>query len=68
MPPFFQLHVRALFDFDPVRDAQIPCTEAGVPFTRGDVLQVLSQQDPDWWQVGVGLTFLLEWGSYGLPV
>lgn len=42
--------MRALFDYTPLEDKATPCQEAGLPFTRGDVLQVVSQDDQTWWQ------------------
>ncbi|XP_072417694.1 MAGUK p55 subfamily member 3-like isoform X2 [Chiloscyllium punctatum] len=45
-----KVHVRALFDYDPSEDKAIPCKEAGLPFRKGDVLQVVSQDDSVWWQ------------------
>lgn len=37
----FQIYVRALFDYNPEEDDLIPCSQAGVSFKVGDVLQVL---------------------------
>ncbi|KAH0955739.1 hypothetical protein HN011_002843 [Eciton burchellii] len=45
-----QIHVRAYFDYDPEEDPYIPCRELGVSFQKGDVLHVISQEDPNWWQ------------------
>ncbi|XP_058792463.1 protein PALS1 isoform X11 [Phymastichus coffea] len=46
-----QIHnVRAHFDYDPEEDPYIPCRELGVSFQKGDVLHVISQEDPNWWQ------------------
>ncbi|XP_067941290.1 protein PALS1-like [Watersipora subatra] len=42
--------VRALFDYDPEEDQFIPCQELGVSFTTGDILHVINQEDPNWWQ------------------
>lgn len=42
------LHVRALFDYDPEDDMYIPCRELGISFRKGDVLHVISQEDPNW--------------------
>uniref|UniRef100_A0A8D0CKD3 MAGUK p55 scaffold protein 3 n=1 Tax=Scleropages formosus TaxID=113540 RepID=A0A8D0CKD3_SCLFO len=42
--------VQALFDYVPTEDKATPCQEAGLPFSRGDILQVVSQDDPTWWQ------------------
>lgn len=44
------LHVRAHFDYDPVDDDYIPCRELGISFQKGDVLIVISREDPNWWQ------------------
>uniref|UniRef100_A0AAY4CJT8 MAGUK p55 scaffold protein 3 n=1 Tax=Denticeps clupeoides TaxID=299321 RepID=A0AAY4CJT8_9TELE len=45
-----RVYMRALFDYNPGEDKATPCQEAGLPFQRGDVLQVVSQDDPTWWQ------------------
>ncbi|XP_056310013.1 MAGUK p55 subfamily member 3 isoform X2 [Danio aesculapii] len=45
-----KVYVRALFDYTPLEDKATPCQEAGLPFKRGDVLQVVSQDDQTWWQ------------------
>ncbi|XP_021704372.1 MAGUK p55 subfamily member 5-A isoform X3 [Aedes aegypti] len=44
------LHVRAHFDYDPEDDRYIPCRELGISFQKGDVLHVISRDDPNWWQ------------------
>ncbi|XP_055386918.1 protein PALS1-like [Condylostylus longicornis] len=44
------LHVRAHFDYDPEDDLYIPCRELGISFQKGDVLHVVSREDPNWWQ------------------
>lgn len=46
----FKVYLRALFDYTPFDDKATPCQEAGLPFTRGHILQVVSQDDPTWWQ------------------
>jgi hypothetical protein len=33
-------YVRALYSYDPLQDDWAPCPEGGLPFKRGDVLQV----------------------------
>jgi calcium/calmodulin-dependent serine protein kinase len=38
------------FDYDPAQDDLIPSANAGVPFRTGDVLQVISKDDHNWWQ------------------
>ncbi|XP_056326189.1 MAGUK p55 subfamily member 3 isoform X2 [Danio aesculapii] len=45
-----KVYLRALFDYTPYEDKATPCQEAGLPFLCGDVLQVVSQDDPTWWQ------------------
>lgn len=45
-----KIRLRALFDYDPFDDPIIPCPEAGLSFQKGDVLQIVSQEDPLWWQ------------------
>lgn len=47
---FLQIFVRALFDYNPQADPAIPCKDAGLEFWRGDVLQIVSQEDDTWWQ------------------
>ncbi|KAM6957596.1 MAGUK p55 subfamily member 3 isoform 2-T2 [Aplochiton taeniatus] len=45
-----KVYMRALFDYAPAEDKATPCQEAGLPFKRGDILQVVTQDDPTWWQ------------------
>ncbi|XP_029978357.1 MAGUK p55 subfamily member 3-like isoform X1 [Sphaeramia orbicularis] len=45
-----KVYLRALFDYTPFEDKATPCQEAGLPFKRGDILQVVSQEDATWWQ------------------
>lgn len=45
-----KVYVRALFDYIPLEDKATPCQEAGLPFKRGDILQVVTQDDHTWWQ------------------
>lgn len=42
--------VRAHFDYDPKEDKLLPCPEIGLAFKKGDILQVVNQSDPNWWQ------------------
>lgn len=46
-----QVYVRPYFDYDPANDNLIPCREAGMAFKRGDILQIVNREDPNWWQV-----------------
>ncbi|XP_058649748.1 MAGUK p55 subfamily member 7 [Onychostoma macrolepis] len=45
-----KIFVRALFDYNPQADPAIPCKDAGLKFWKGDVLQIVSQEDDTWWQ------------------
>lgn len=42
--------MRALFTYDPQEDSLLPCKEIGLAFERGDILQIVDQKDPNWWQ------------------
>ncbi|KAL4238801.1 protein localization to myelin sheath abaxonal region [Mactra antiquata] len=44
------MHVKALFNYDPEDDLYIPCRELGVSFMKGDILHIIAQEDPNWWQ------------------
>ncbi|XP_065340303.1 protein PALS2 isoform X1 [Cloeon dipterum] len=43
-------YMRALFSYDPKEDTLLPCPEIGLEFKHGDILQILNQNDPNWWQ------------------
>lgn len=45
-----QIHVKALFNYDPEEDIYIPCRELGISFMKGDILHVISTDDANWWQ------------------
>ncbi|XP_051520630.1 protein PALS2-like isoform X2 [Myxocyprinus asiaticus] len=47
-PP--QVYVQPHFDYNPSNDNLIPCREAGLAFKRGDILQIVNREDPNWWQ------------------
>lgn len=49
-PPPVLIYVRALFDYNPLDDDLIPCAQAGIAFQTGDILQVISKDDHNWWQ------------------
>ncbi|KAM6905659.1 MAGUK p55 subfamily member 2a [Xenentodon cancila] len=60
IPPrkvFFKCH----YDYDPANDNLIPCREAGLKFETGDILQIVNQDDVNWWQARH-----IEGGSAGL--
>ncbi|XP_018914477.1 peripheral plasma membrane protein CASK isoform X4 [Bemisia tabaci] len=44
------IFVRAQFDYDPLEDDLIPCAQAGIAFKTGDILQIISKDDHNWWQ------------------
>ena len=44
------MRVRAQFNYDPAEDATVPCLEAALTFHRGDILEIVSQDDAVWWQ------------------
>lgn len=44
---FFKCH----YDYHPANDNLIPCKEAGLRFETGDILQIVNQDDVNWWQV-----------------
>ncbi|PWA30291.1 hypothetical protein CCH79_00015731 [Gambusia affinis] len=49
IPPrqvFFKCH----YDYDPANDTLIPCKEAALRFETGDILQIVNQDDVNWWQ------------------
>ncbi|XP_031541334.1 MAGUK p55 subfamily member 2 isoform X4 [Vicugna pacos] len=56
-----QVFVKCHFDYDPARDSLIPCKEAGLHFSAGDLLQIVNQDDANWWQA-----CHVEGGSAGL--
>ncbi|XP_015260575.1 PREDICTED: peripheral plasma membrane protein CASK-like, partial [Cyprinodon variegatus] len=45
-----QIYVRAQFEYDPSKDELIPCKEAGIRFLVGDIIQIISKDDHNWWQ------------------
>ncbi|XP_063315345.1 MAGUK p55 subfamily member 2 isoform X1 [Pelobates fuscus] len=59
--PLRQVFVKCHFSYDPSKDSLIPCKEAGLAFRAGDLLQIVNQEDPNWWQA-----CLVKGGSAGL--
>lgn len=45
-----KMRVRTHFSYDPTVDRSIPCHEVGLSFKTGDVLEIVCQDDPLWWQ------------------
>ncbi|XP_063046080.1 MAGUK p55 subfamily member 2a [Engraulis encrasicolus] len=48
--PTKQVFVKCHFDYDPANDNLIPCKEAGLKFDSGEILQIVNQDDINWWQ------------------
>lgn len=42
--------MRAMADYSPHHDPNIPCADAGMSFRKGDVLEIVDQTDALWWQ------------------
>ncbi|XP_066539536.1 MAGUK p55 subfamily member 6a [Hoplias malabaricus] len=49
-PPAAQVFLRPHFKYNPDTDNLIPCKEAGLPFSKGDILHIVNREDPNWWQ------------------
>ncbi|KDR14827.1 MAGUK p55 subfamily member 6 isoform X2 [Zootermopsis nevadensis] len=45
-----QCYMRALFSYNAAEDSLLPCKEIGLTFKHGDILQIVNQKDPNWWQ------------------
>ncbi|XP_033221600.1 uncharacterized protein LOC117175884 [Belonocnema kinseyi] len=45
-----KVRVRAHFSYKASDDPHTPCKEAGLDFSKGDVLHIVSQDDIYWWQ------------------
>jgi hypothetical protein len=43
-------YMRTYFSYDPQQDKQTPCPEAGLKFDYGEILHIVNQDDPNWWQ------------------
>lgn len=48
---YFQIFMKAHFNYDPMSDRLIPSKEAGLGFRDGDILHIYNHDDPNWWQV-----------------
>lgn len=44
------LFIKTHFNYDPFKDRLIPCKEAGLAFKDGDILEILCNDDSNWWQ------------------
>jgi len=49
-PPSCEIYVKCLFNYNPANDDLIPCSQAGLNFQIGDILQITSKDDHNWWQ------------------
>lgn len=47
---YCQVYVRAMTEYWPQEDPTIPCADAGLPFQKGDILQIVDRNDALWWQ------------------
>uniref|UniRef100_A0A1A8KYY5 Membrane protein, palmitoylated 6a (MAGUK p55 subfamily member 6) n=2 Tax=Nothobranchius pienaari TaxID=704102 RepID=A0A1A8KYY5_9TELE len=47
-PP--QVFLKPYFSYNPATDNLTPCKEAGLAFSKGDILHVVNREDPNWWQ------------------
>ncbi|MEE6465863.1 hypothetical protein FKM82_006730 [Ascaphus truei] len=45
-----QVFVKCHFDYNPYNDNLIPCKEAGLKFSKGEILHIVNREDPNWWQ------------------
>ncbi|XP_069814879.1 protein PALS2 isoform X3 [Dendropsophus ebraccatus] len=57
-----QVYVKCHFDYNPFNDNLIPCKEAGLKFSKGEILHIVNREDPNWWQA----SHVKEGGSAGL--
>ncbi|XP_066441716.1 protein PALS2 isoform X1 [Eleutherodactylus coqui] len=57
-----QVFVKCHFDYNPFNDNLIPCKEAGLKFSKGEILHIVNREDPNWWQA----SHVKEGGSAGL--
>ncbi|XP_023337454.1 MAGUK p55 subfamily member 5 [Eurytemora carolleeae] len=44
------LHLKAQIDYEAEEDQYVPCRELGISFHKGDILHIINQDDPHWWQ------------------
>ncbi|XP_022701250.1 peripheral plasma membrane protein CASK-like isoform X3 [Varroa jacobsoni] len=49
--PQTEMYIKCMFNYDPIDDELIPCTQAGISFRIGQILQVINKEDANWWQV-----------------
>lgn len=39
-----------MVNYSPQQDPTIPCADAGISFSKGDILEIVDQTDALWWQ------------------
>lgn len=39
-----------MVNYNPQQDPTIPCADAGISFSKGDILEIVDQTDALWWQ------------------
>ncbi|CAH8449305.1 unnamed protein product [Dicrocoelium dendriticum] len=44
-------YIRTFFDYNAQKDALMPTGDVGLSFKAGEVLELIDDQDPNWWQV-----------------
>ncbi|XP_074155144.1 MAGUK p55 subfamily member 4 isoform X2 [Sminthopsis crassicaudata] len=44
------VYVRTMAKYSPWQDPIIPCADAGLPFQKGEILQIVDRNDSLWWQ------------------
>ncbi|VDQ05078.1 unnamed protein product [Trichobilharzia regenti] len=54
-----QRYIRCLFDYDASKDTLLPAGDVGLSFRSGDVLELVDDQDPNWWQVCQLITLMI---------
>lgn len=55
-----QIYLKPHFNYNPATDNLIPCKEAGLAFSKGDILQVVNKEDSNWWQVSGHVSLCTE--------
>ncbi|XP_062848452.1 MAGUK p55 subfamily member 6a [Trichomycterus rosablanca] len=49
-PAAAQVYLRPHFNYKPDTDNLIPCKEAGLAFSKGEILHIVNREDANWWQ------------------
>lgn len=48
-----ETNLKAYFNYYPEKDPQIPTKDAGLEFSKGDILEIVNLDDENWWQARV---------------